>query len=119
MNYDKDMTLAIATILDDNKGEDIVILDVRGQSNLTDFIVIATGLNDRHAAALADHVEHELFKSGVVVHHKEGHRAGDWVVLDYVDVIVHVFNEEKRRYYDLEKLWVDAARIEPKFLKVN
>lgn len=113
---DKQLSLTIAELLDEKKGENIVILDLRGRSNLTDYLVIATGRNDRHAAALAEHVERALHLQGVHLHHKEGHRTGDWVVLDYIDVIVHIFNEDKRSYYNLERLWSDAPRLVPTFL---
>jgi ribosome-associated protein len=114
----KELTLVIAEMIDAKKGSDVVILDLRGKSNLTDFLVIATGLNDRHALSLAHHVEKELSEKDIVLHHKEGHRTGDWVVLDYYDVIVHIFNEDKRKYYNLERLWKDAHRIEPTFVSV-
>lgn len=110
------LSLVIAEVLDEKKAEDIVILDLRGRSNLTDYVVIATGLNERHAASLAHHVEKTLSAQGEEIHHKEGHRTGDWVVLDYVNVIVHIFNEDKRNYYDLERLWSDAPKLVPAFL---
>ncbi|MCK8060686.1 MULTISPECIES: ribosome silencing factor [unclassified Fusibacter] len=115
----KELALEIAEFIDDKKGEDIIILDLRGKSSLTDFFVIATGLNDRNTAAIAHHVEDMLEKKGIEIHHKEGHRAGEWVVLDYIDIIVHIFNEEKREYYSIERIWQDAERIEPQFAKVN
>lgn len=113
---DNQLSLQIAELLDEKKGESIVILDLRGRSNLTDFVIIATGRNERHASALADHVEKSLHEQGVKLHHKEGQRTGDWVVLDYLQIIVHIFNEDKRHYYNLERLWSDAPRLEPTFL---
>lgn len=110
------LCLRIAEIIDDKKGEEIVIIDLRGRSNLTDYLVIATGRNERHAVALSEYVEKTLQEEGVRLHHKEGHRTGDWVVLDYHDIIVHLFNEDKRHYYNLERLWADAPRLEPTFL---
>jgi ribosome-associated protein len=115
----KELALEIAELIDDKKGEDIVVLDLRGKSSLTDFFIIATGLNDRNTSAIANHVEHSLEDKGIEIHHKEGHRGGEWVILDYIDVIVHVFNAEKRAYYNIEEIWADAERIEPQFAKVN
>ncbi len=107
------LSLYIGEVLDEKKAEDIVIIDLRGRSNLTDYIVIATGRNERHAASLGEYVEKALQEKHVAIHHKEGHRTGDWVVLDYYDVIVHIFNEDKRHYYNLERLWSDAPRVIP------
>ncbi len=102
----------VAGIIDDKKGYDIKVLDLKGLGSISDYFVIATGGNARHTSALAKHVEDELAKEkGLFVHHKEGHREGDWVVLDYVDFIVHIFDEKKREYYDLDGVWSEAKII--------
>ncbi len=102
----------MANYIDDKKGEDIVVLDLIGQSSIADYFVIATGQSDKHTIALAKHVEDMVWQDyDLDLHHKEGHQNGDWVVLDFEDIIVHVFNAEKRNYYNIEKLWQDAPVI--------
>ncbi len=109
----KNLALAMANYIDDKKGEDVVILDLIGKSALADYFVIATGQSDKHTLALAKHVADMVWQDyQIEVHHKEGHQNGDWVVLDYDDIIVHIFNAEKRSYYNLEKLWSAASIVE-------
>ena len=75
-------------------------------------MVIATGTSSTHVKSLADEVEYQLNEAGVSVSHIEGYRSNSWILLDYVDVIVHIFSEEARDYYDLERLWKDGKEIE-------
>lgn len=75
-------------------------------------MVIATGNNSTHVKALSDEVEEKLSEAGVSVSHIEGYRSNSWILLDYVDVIVHVFSDEARQYYDLERLWQDGETID-------
>ncbi len=108
----KELALAMANYIDDKKGEDVIVLDLNGKSSIADYFVIATGQSDKHAMALAKHVEDMVWQDYQLdLHHKEGHQNGDWVVLDFEDIIVHVFNAEKRNYYNIEKLWQDAPVI--------
>ncbi len=108
----KELALAMADYIDDKKGEDVIVLDLIGKSSIADYFVIATGQSDKHAMALAKHVEDMVWQDYQLdLHHKEGHQNGDWVVLDFEDIIVHIFNAEKRNYYNIEKLWQDAAVI--------
>ncbi|PID80194.1 MAG: ribosome silencing factor [Clostridiales bacterium] len=108
----KELAISIANYIDDKKGEDVVVLDLVGKSSISDYFVIATGRSDRHATSLAKHVEDEVWEHYQLdVHHKEGHHNGDWVVLDYIDIIVHIFNGDKRDYYNLEKIWADAESV--------
>lgn len=101
-----------ARLLNEDKCEDVVALDLRGVSPVCDFFVIATGTSERQMRAAADHVE-QLGKSlndppyGV-----NGAEEGCWIIVDFVDVVVHLFDEERRRYYDLESLWGDGPRVE-------
>ncbi len=111
MDKYQELAVEIGELLADKKGQDIVVLDLRGLSGLADFFVIASGGTSRHAKALAENVEEELEKRDIFVHHKEGHREGDWVLLDYVDIVVHVFSAQKRSYYDLEGAWANAPVI--------
>lgn len=101
--------MAMANYIDDKKGEDVIVLELIGRSSLADYFVIASGQSDKHTMALAKHVEDMIWQDyQLALHHKEGHQNGDWVVLDFEDIIVHLFNAEKRNYYNLEKLWQGA-----------
>ncbi|MBO4252067.1 MAG: ribosome silencing factor [Clostridia bacterium] len=97
----------VCAILDAHKAEDIRIIDLRGKTEVADFFVIASGRSMTHTRALIDHVEEELEKEGVSPIREEGVREGRWAVIDYGDVIVHVFNDETRLFYHLEALWQD------------
>jgi ribosome-associated protein len=103
----------VAEALADRKAHDIVILDLRGLSDAADFFVIASGTSDTHVRAVADHVLEALAKIGVSVHHAEGLSQGRWALLDFVDVVVHVFHPSQRAFYQLERLWSDAPRLAP------
>jgi ribosome-associated protein len=92
------------------KALDVVVLDLRGISTATDYFVIATGRSDVQVKAIADHVVDELKKEDVRPVHVEGARGARWVLLDYVDFVVHVFHPEARLFYQLENLWGDAPR---------
>lgn len=96
----------------DKKAEDLLLLDLRGLSSVTDFFVICHGTSRRHVQAVAENIRIGLKKLKVTGEHVEGFEEGRWVVLDYIDAIVHIFDEETRKMYQLEELWGDAARIE-------
>lgn len=98
---------AVAAI-EDRKGIRTVVLDLRGLSNATDYFVVASGTSDTHVRGLADGVVQSLQRSGHPAHHVEGLQAGRWVLLDFVDVVVHLFHPETRAFYQLERLWQDA-----------
>ena len=102
-----------AQICLEHKANDVVILDLRGVSDMTDFFVIASGTSDTHVRALGEHVLEELKRDGggAVAHHVEGLTQGRWVLLDYVDFVVHLFHPTLRSFYQLERLWSDAALI--------
>ncbi len=97
----------IAQTLYLKKAEDILILDIRELSGIADFFIICSGTSDRHVKAIADAVFDELAKPW----HKEGYENLRWILLDYVDVVVHVFQNETREFYGLERLWGDAEVI--------
>lgn len=101
----------IGKLIDAKKGDDIVILDLRGISSVADYFVIASGNSDRQVVAIADHVEDELAKDGIYTKYKDGMKTGRWVVMDYHDILVHIFHKEERDYYNLERLWNDAKKI--------
>lgn len=96
----------------DLKAHDVLVLDLRGISTATDYFVIAGGTSDVQVKAIADHIVDELKKEGVRPEHVEGLRGGRWVLLDYVDFVVHVFHPQARQFYQLENLWGDAPRWE-------
>ncbi len=96
----------------EKKAEDIVILDLRGVSDVCDFFVIASGASDVQVKALGRHLRRKLDGMGHDPAHVEGQDTGTWVLLDYFDVVVHVFHEDTRQYYQLERLWDDARRLD-------
>ena len=96
----------------DKKALAPVVLDLRGIASFTDFFLITSGTNQRQVQAIADEVEDRLKKEGTRPARIEGYQTAEWVLLDYGDFVVHVFLEETRRYYDLERLWADAPILE-------
>ena len=94
----------------ERKASDVVVLDLRGISTATDYFVIASGNSDVQVKAIADHVRDELKKDSVRPEHLEGLRGGRWVLMDYVNFVVHVFHPQAREFYQLERLWGDAPR---------
>ena len=101
----------VCEILDNNKAEDIVMIDLMGKTEVADYYVVASGRSMTHTRALIDHVEEEMDKIGIAPVRREGVREGRWAVLDYGDVIVHIFNDETRLFYHLEKLWDDGKNV--------
>ncbi len=102
---------AIATTAIDKKAEDLIILDVRGLASFTDFLVIMSGRSTRHVQSLAQTVDQEMSSKRLSTSNTEGIQEGQWVLLDYNDVVVNIFYAESRSFYDLEGLWHDAPRI--------
>lgn len=102
----------ITQIILSKKGFKIRILDLRKLSAFADFFVICSASSDTQVKAIADAVDKELRERGIKTYHREGYEALNWVLLDYFDVVVHVFKTEAREYYNLEKLWGDAKIIE-------
>ena len=98
--------------LDSKKALDIKVIKIQDISAIADYFVIATGTSSTHVKALADEVEAQLDEAGISVSHVEGYRSNSWILLDYVDVVVHVFSDEAREYYDLERLWQDGEIID-------
>jgi len=95
------------------KATNIVILDVRGITSIADVFIICSGRSNRQVAAIAEFVQRELKKHGIRPLSVEGKKEGHWVLLDYGHVVMHIFYEPVREFYDLEGLWIDAKRIEP------
>ena len=103
----------IQNALEDAKTQNIAVLDVRKISDFTDYMVIATGTSNRHVQSSADKVVETLRGHGVRPVGIEGKQLGDWVLIDFGDVVVHIMREQTRDFYNLEKLWSDAKRVEP------
>ena len=101
-----------AEVIYRQKGEEIVLLNIAELSDVADYFVIATATSPVHIKAIANEIEHSLRKAGVRVHHIEGLSALKWVVLDYLDVIVHIFLPQTREFYSLEDYWADAPQEE-------
>lgn len=105
------LALEIARAADEKKAEDVVVLDVSGTLGITDYFVICTGRSSKQVEVVAEACEEAADRAGARVRPLDGKGTG-WVVGDFVDVIVHVFEEEVRKYYDLEHLWADAPRVD-------
>ena len=108
----KEMALAAVKALDSKKGTDIKVMEVTELTSLADYFVICTGGSNTQINALCDAVEEALEKEGETALHPEGHRGGIWVLLDYGCVVVHVFNDEARSFYSLERLWSDGTPVD-------
>lgn len=108
----KDMAFTIGSVALEKKAENVVVLDMQKVSSFCDYFVITGAGSFIKARAIADHIEESLSKNRVRPHHIEGREDGEWILLDYGDVVAHVFYEETRKFYDLERLWGDAEKIE-------
>ncbi|MBQ9756043.1 MAG: ribosome silencing factor [Clostridia bacterium] len=107
----KTFTEQVCKALLKHKAEDVISIDVTGKTEIADYYVVASGRSMTHTRALIEHVEEEMDKLGVAPNRREGVREGRWAVLDYGDVIVHIFNDESRLFYHLEKLWGDGDNV--------
>jgi ribosome-associated protein len=111
-NAARALALAISQAALDKKALEVEIIDVTGKVDYADFVVVMSATSDRQANAIAKNIDSELSRQGHRAHSIEGLPQGAWVLLDYGDVVVHIFHEETRGYYDLEALWYDAERVE-------
>lgn len=116
MEQAKQMAKLAFKALEDKKGEDIKVIDIAEISVLADYFIIANGSNANQVNAMVDSVEEELSKAGYDVKQREGYGLGNWVLLDFGDIIVHVFDKENRLFYDLERIWRDGKLIDPETL---
>lgn len=112
MEQSKKMAKLAYAALDERKGEDITIIDISQVSVLADYFIIANGSNDNQVRAMVDEVEEQLGKAGFELKQREGYGLGSWVLLDFGNVIVHVFDKENRLFYDLERIWRDGKFVE-------
>ena len=112
----KELAKIAVNALDDKKGEDITVIDISEISVLADYFIIAGGSNRSQIQAMADNVDECVSKNGGTLKQIEGYDAGNWVLLDFQDIIVHIFDKENRLFYDLERIWRDGKIIEVKDL---
>lgn len=108
----KDIVKTAAKVLDDKKAIDVRIIDISKITVIADYFIIAGASNERQVKALADNVEETLGKAGCAPKSIEGYANANWVLMDYRDVIIHIFNQEQRLFYDLERIWTDGRIIE-------
>lgn len=112
MEKSKKMAKIAYQALDDKKGEDIKIIDISQVSVLADYFIICNGSNESQVRALVDNAEEELSKEGFQVKQTEGHGLDNWVLMDFGDIIIHVFDKENRLFYDLERIWSDGKQVD-------
>lgn len=97
--------------LKEKKAKDIKLLDIHELSTIADYFIIATGTSTTQVQAMSDELEEKMEEAGYKMHHKEGFRNGRWVLLDFGNIVVHLFLDEERKFYNLERLWVDAKTV--------
>ena len=108
----KEVALAVTKALDSKKGLNIKLLKIDKVSSLADYFLICTGTSNTHVKTLCDYAEYEMDQLGEPMLGREGHRGNAWELLDYGSVVIHVFTEEARKFYDLERLWADAEVVD-------
>lgn len=108
----KEVLKTIYDALDDKKANNIVILDISELSEISDYFVICSGSNQNQVQAIADNVEEELGKKEIKGKKVEGFKNAEWILMDYSDFVIHIFSDEQREFYGLEKIWSDAKRVE-------
>lgn len=112
MEQSKEMVKLAVKALEEKKAEDIRVIDIREISTIADFFVIANGTNQNQLQAMRDAVDEDLYKAGYHTKQVEGNSNSSWVLMDYNDIIVHIFSKEDRLFYDLERMWTDGKTIE-------
>ena len=118
MTTEKQMAQLVCRALDEKKGRDIKVIDIHDVSVIADYFVIASGSNQNQVQAMVDNVEEQLGRAGFEPKQVEGVRNSSWILMDYGDVIVHVFDEDNRLFYDLERIWRDGKTLDmEEFLK--
>ncbi|MBQ3072977.1 MAG: ribosome silencing factor [Oscillospiraceae bacterium] len=108
----KEIMQRAAAALDDKMGKDITVLKIADVSTLADYFLICTGTSSTQIRALCDAVEEAMDQAGETLISREGHRGGTWILLDYGSIVVHIFTDETRKFYDLERLWSDAVPVD-------
>ncbi len=113
----KKMALMAIDALEEKKANDISIIDIEKISTLADYFIIASGTNKNQVQAMSDEVDEKLKRAGFEPKHIEGYNAANWILLDYGDIVIHLFDEENRLFYDLERIWRDGVKVEKESLK--
>ena len=108
----KEIAIAVTKALDEKKGMDIKLLKIDRVSSLADYFLICTGTSNTHVKTLCDYAEYTLEQLGETMLGREGHRGNSWELLDYGTIVIHVFTEEAREFYALERLWADAENVD-------
>lgn len=108
----KEMVKLAYQALSDKKAIDIRIIDISAISTIADYFIIANGSNSNQIGALVDNVEESLYKAGFRGHRKEGYRNDSWILLDYNDLIIHIFDDKNRSFYNLERIWSDGKAVD-------
>ena len=108
----KEVAVQVTKALDEKKGMDIKLLRINDVSSLADYFLICTGTSNTHVKTLCDHAEYTLEQLGETMLSREGHRGNTWELLDYGSLVVHVFTDEARAFYSLERLWADAEQVD-------
>lgn len=108
----KDFAKTAIEVMKDKKAEDIKALDIQEISTMADYFVIASASNSNQVKAIADEIEEKLYEQGCKLIHSEGYQTARWVLLDFGDLIVHIFHKEDREFYQLERVWADAKQID-------
>ena len=116
MEQAKNMARTAWHALDEKKGEDIRVINISQVSVIADYFIIANGSSNSQVNALIDNVEEKMHEAGFTLKQREGYGAGTWVLLDYGDVIIHVFDRENRSFYNLERIWSDGMEVAPEEL---
>lgn len=119
MNITLDMTKTAVAALEEKKGEDIRIIDIRDISPIADYFILANGGNRNQVQAMADEVEEQMQKMGHALKQVEGYSTANWILMDYSDIVVHIFDRESRSFYDLERIWRDGNHMDVDELKAN
>lgn len=109
----KEMAKLAYHALDEKKAEDIRIIDISGVSVIADYFIIASGSNQNQLQAMQDAVDEALYKAGFHAKQIEGNQRSSWILMDYQDIIVHIFSKEDRLFYDLERVWRDGTEVDP------
>ena len=112
MNQIMDMVRVAYDALEDKKGESVTVIDISEISVMADYFIIANGNSDSQVSALIESVQEKMEKAGYSIKQQEGGRNGSWILLDYGDVIVHIFDKENRSFYNLERIWNDGKIVE-------
>ena len=110
-NTSKEMAKLAVAALEDKKASDVKIIDISNVPVIADYFIIASGSNHNQVQAMADNVTEELGKAGYAERQIEGYSTANWILIDYNDIIIHIFNEEDRLFYDLERIWKDGKEV--------